>query len=57
MSVNLYMLSCLLVTVTMIGMFRYWQPGALWVEGEANISVSHNEVTNVPYYGIRQGAG
>ena len=32
---------------------RYWQPGALWVEGHANVTISHNEITNVPYYGIR----
>jgi len=35
------------------GATKYWQPGALWVQGETNISVTHNEITNVPYYGIR----
>ena len=25
----------------------------MWVEGETDITISHNEITNVPYYGVR----
>merc|ERR1719187_1754927 len=35
------------------GISRYWQPACVWVDGEKNITVSHNDITHVSNHGIR----
>jgi hypothetical protein len=36
------------------GASRYWQPAGIWAgAGERNITISHNEFTNMPYHPIR----
>ena len=35
------------------GVSHFWQPACIWADGDKNITVSNNEVTNVPNHGIR----